>query len=132
MTFTVIPFVVGLGGLIGIWLFRSWEVKRGRRMWEDRRRLLDTTVAEAYRAIVAGDALRTHRARIFALAHSLSHRALTALVLILRTIERPLARISYRMRAAPPKIPAREPSEFLKTLMPEKKNSEGVETPNTL
>jgi hypothetical protein len=123
-----IILAVGLGGLVGFWFLRLWETRRGVRLWEERRRALDTAVSEAYRAVVAGDALVTHRMHIFAVIHSLSHRALTVLVILLRTIERPLARISHRMRMSPPKVATREPSDFLKTLTPEKKSADTTDT----
>jgi hypothetical protein len=129
MFFSIIPFVVGAGGLTGFWCFRLWEAKRGVRVWDTRRRALDAAVGNAYHALVAGDALAAHRLRIFALVHAITHRSLAWFVDILRAVERPLARVSYRMRMAPPKAPAREPSEFLKTITPEKKSTE---TPDTL
>lgn len=126
--YSSIILAVGFGGLVGFWFFRLWEARRGVRLWEERRRALDTLVSEVYQVVIAGDALAGYRARIFSFMHSLSHRALTALVILLRTIERPLARVSYRMRMAPPKTPTREPSEFLKTLTTEKKSTDTTDT----
>lgn len=129
MILGVIPFVAGIIGLVGFWCFRVWEARRFEhgtpRLWDDTRKDLDVAVATAYQAVATGDALRAGRTRLFALVHAASHRALLALVALLRAIERPLARHSYRMRMMPPKPPTREPSEFLKTITPEKKSETG-------
>ena len=119
----IIPFVLGLAGLVGFWFVREREEQRGTRLAESHRATLDRVVAEAYHTLVAGDALHTHRLRFFALVHNVSHRVVIALVAALRAVERPLARVSHRMRMEPPKSP-REPSEFLKTITPDKKTTD--------
>jgi hypothetical protein len=128
----VVPFAAGLFGLAGFWFLRTWEVRRGLRLWEGRREELDKTVADAYRGYIAGDALHVHRARFFAFIHTLTHQAVVALVALLRAVERPLARLSYRMRIAPPPAPNRQPSEFLKTLASEKSEATDAPSADTL
>lgn len=122
MVVSTILFGAGLLGLVGFWYLRVWEERRGARLMASPRAAWDARFAKAHEAMVRGDFARTARAALLAALHSLSHRALASLVALLRAIERPLARISHRMRVPPPTSPPREPSEFLKTITPDKQN----------
>lgn len=122
MVLGIVPFVLGLAGFVGFVVVRMWEARRGARIVETHRASLDATVASLWRTLVVGDPGVMLRHQALALAHALSHRTLASFATLLRTIERPIARISHRMRMMPPKAPTREPSEFLKTITPEKRD----------
>jgi hypothetical protein len=56
-----------------------------------------------------------------AIVHELTHFLVRVAVEVVRAIERPLAKLSYKMRVSAPKSGMAPVSEFLKTLTPEKK-----------
>ena len=117
----LIPFIIGLLGTISFVFFRLWEVRRTRRFFENYRALLDRMTERLYGILVFGEIPRHYRTRLALVVRSLSHRAVHSAVLALRALERPLARVSHRMRMSAAES-EREPSDFLKTITPQKKD----------
>ncbi len=115
-----------LGAFFG---FRWWEEKRGVRLFQDSRAVVDTRVAHVYEAIVRGEIPSSWRQSFAAWLHVLTHRVVVLLVEALRTIERPLTRLSYRMRMQKPSSNGKEVSPYLKSIVPEKKAGSDGTTP---
>ncbi len=74
-----------------------------------------------YRAAVMGNIPEEYRLAVMRFLHTLAHDTVVFLVEGLRALERPLTRLSYRMRQTAPTPNGKEPSAFLKTITPEKK-----------
>jgi hypothetical protein len=74
-----------------------------------------------YKAAVLGSIPEKYRLAAVALLHSLAHDAVVFAVEALRSLERPLARLSLRLRQSAPRPSGKEPSPFLKTIAPEKR-----------
>jgi hypothetical protein len=112
-----IPFFVSLGLLIAFVWYRMWEERQPVKFMNAEREAADYTVLNLYRKAVMGDIPAHFRMRLVRLAHELSHLVIVFTVEILRALERPLARLSYRMRRATiSSANGKEPSAFLKTL----------------
>jgi len=119
MTF-IILFLVAFTLLAMFIAFRVFEEKRQVRLWGKARRALDEKVTEAYEAAVTGSIPRHYRIRFLAFLQQAFHELVLFLVAMLRAIERPLTRLSYRMRMAASNTKKKEVSPFLKTIAPEK------------
>ena len=90
------------------------------RVYADMRAQLDTFAEELWRAAVLGGIPLSWRQRAQAIVHELGHESVHAAVTVLRSIEAPLSRLSYRMRVSAPKTGAAPVSEFLKTITPDR------------
>ena len=122
MLFGVVPFVLGLSGIVLYALWRSIEIRRQSRAFEATRARLDVFATRLYRLFVFGELPATYRARLAKFAQSVAHSTVMFLVSMLRAVERPLSRLSHRMRV----IRAKEnkppdSSSFLKTLSSSKR-----------
>ncbi|MDO8523974.1 MAG: hypothetical protein Q7R74_01960 [bacterium] len=115
-----VTFLIALALLVAFVVFRFWEEKRGVRLFAEKRAAADTVVAEMYRAAVMGNIPAEYRIAVIRFLHTLAHDTVVFLVEGLRAVERPLTRLSYRMRQSAPASNGKEPSAFLKTITPEK------------
>ena len=112
--------------LVALYLgFRVFEHSRGTMLFKKKRGELDTQIEHLYHALVMGSIPIEWRFQFISLLHTLSRRSVQIAVEILRAIERPLARLSYRMRTYAPKANGKEVSAYLKTIIIDKKNSTG-------
>ncbi|MES2014239.1 MAG: hypothetical protein V4437_00290 [Patescibacteria group bacterium] len=100
--------------------FRTWEEKKGVRLFAHARSAVDAEVTRLYEVAVTGSIPRQYRARFFAALQAGIHRVVITLVAGLRAAERPLTRLSFRMRMASSKANKKEVSSFLKTIAPDK------------
>ena len=120
-----IPLFASIALLVAFFLFREWEEKRGRKAWAPARLEADRRVADLYNKMVMGSIPQSWREAVIAFLHQATHTVVVWTVAGLRAAERPLARLSYRMRQQAPAGTGKGPSEFLKT-MSEKKNGNGT------
>jgi hypothetical protein len=120
--------LVFLGAFLG---FRVWEEKKGVRLLEEKRYLLDSQVSVLYRAMVMGSIPVEWRMYAIHFFHWISHRLVVTAVETLRAIERPLTRLSYRLRTRVPKSNGKEVSSFLKTITPERSEGKGTGNSNS-
>jgi hypothetical protein len=116
-----VTFFLSLILLLAFLALRFFEEKRGYRAWAGVRTKADRVVSDMYKAAVMGSIPVEYREAFARFLHSLAHDSLLFLVESLRAIERPLTRLSYRMRQSAPASTDKTPSEFLKTITPEKK-----------
>jgi hypothetical protein len=126
-----ITFFVSLVLLVGFIAFRFFEERRGVRVWAHARTEADVVVAAAYQSAVTGNIPSEYRDATLHFLHALAHDLIVFLVEGLRAIERPLMRLSYRMRRSAPAAHGHEPSAYLKTITPEKRQ-ESAETTDTV
>lgn len=117
-----IPLVTSIVLLGAFVAFRLWEEKRGKKFFADARAEGDEIVSDLYRAAVMGNIPHRYRHMLLAFLHNLTHAGVVLAVAVLRAIERPLSRFSYRLRQRAPGVTKKEPSAFLKTITPEKKD----------
>lgn len=118
--FAAYTFIVAFV-LLGVFIvFRVWEEKRGVRVWASLRKDADEQVVEVYRSAITGSIPQHYRIRLFAFLRNAIHELVLLLVATLRAVERPLTRISYRMRMSASNTNKKEVSPFLKTIVPEK------------
>ncbi|PIR84958.1 hypothetical protein COU15_03330 [Candidatus Kaiserbacteria bacterium CG10_big_fil_rev_8_21_14_0_10_45_20] len=123
-----IPFITGLIGITAFVLFRLWEAQRTERFFEQARKSLDSVAERLYRVMVFGEIPRHYRTKTATVLRFFSHHAIHTAVLALRSIERPLTRMSHRMRMSSSES-KQEPSDFLKTITPDKKDGKsGVDS----
>jgi len=121
-----ITFFVSLVLMIAYVLFRMEEEKRGVKVWAHAREEADQHVLHAYRTAVMGDIPHHFRTEFLKLGHAISHAIVVLAVQVLRAIERPLSRLSHQMRRNAPVGNGKEPSQFLKTITPDKKKEDGT------
>lgn len=113
----IVPFAVGFFGLVCFVCFRIYESTRNERFFARARGRLDVRVLRFYRTLVLGDIPHTYRARARSAAKKAIHTVVVAAVSLLRSLERPLVRASFRMRRERMENQAsRDPSPFLKDI----------------
>lgn len=122
-----VTFFICLFLLVAFIAFRFWEEKRQMRLFAHARATADTVVSGMYQAAVMGSIPEEYRIALARFLHSLAHETIVFLVEGLRAVERPLTRLSLRMRQNVPSTKGREPSAFLKNIVPEKKNGTSPE-----
>ncbi|MEK7063248.1 MAG: hypothetical protein AAB955_00985 [Patescibacteria group bacterium] len=115
-TFILITAAVLLGAFV---TFRIVEHKRGVRLFEVSRAALDVHALILWNDLVTGGVPLKWRHSAKVIAHQATHGGLQSLVILLRAAERPLARLSYKLRVSAPKAGGREVSQYLKTITPE-------------
>ncbi len=120
----VIVFALSLTLLSAFIAFRLWEEYRGVRLYGEAREHADQRVSMVYEHLVTRDIPVEWRMRLLQFFHFASHRLVVIAVETLRAIERPLARLSYRLRTRVPKANGQEVSPFLKTMSVERKNEQ--------
>lgn len=113
--------LVALCAMAGIFAVRRVELVRGTRFFEPVRASFDTWATDVWSALVMGGIPVSWRSYVRAVAHDLTHLLVRVAVEVVRAIERPLAKLSYKMRVSAPKSGVAPVSEFLKTLTPDKK-----------
>lgn len=117
MALSLTLFILGTVGTIAFIGTRLIEERRGARFFDAARLKLDKGAAKMYRVMVFGEIPRGYRKTLFSFINTFLHKAVRALVLGLRALERPLVRLSHRMRVSA-REPKGEPSAFLKTIRP--------------
>lgn len=113
--------LVALCAILGVLSVRRVEEARGVRYFDTARRSLDARAEVVWEALVLGGIPVSWRSYVRAALHDLTHLLVRIAVEVVRAIERPLARLSYKMRISAPKSGVAPVSEFLKILTPEKK-----------
>ncbi len=121
----LIPFIVSLLLMAGYIAFRMHEEKKGFMLFATARAKADEAVLGAYRAAVTKDIPSHFRVFLIHAAHYVTHAVVVLAVQVLRAIERPLARFSYRLRRNIPVANGKAPSDFLTTIKPAKPSSDG-------
>lgn len=118
----LIPFVVGLAGILLFVGVRFFENKRGARFFGPLRESLDASTVRIYRALVLGDIPRSYRKHVLHALRRAVHSFVVFLATLLRRIERMLSRAGHSLRPTrAERSQDRNPSQFLKTITPEKK-----------
>ncbi len=108
----------------------AWETSRSIRLFKETRAVWDVRVLSVYRAVVSGGIPTEWRMGARALLHAATHSLVVFLVESLHAIERPLIKLSHRLRTHTPSGNGKAVSPFLKTLTPEKKNGNGTTSKN--
>ncbi|TAJ14803.1 hypothetical protein EPO56_01790 [Patescibacteria group bacterium] len=121
MIFSVSLFLLSSTLLTGFIVFRLWEEKRGHRLWALKREHADHVVTDMYHRAITGNVPYRYRTAFIVFLQKGIHEVVLLLVAGLRSIERPLTRLSYRMRMAVPQPKGKEVSSFLRTIVPRKK-----------
>lgn len=121
MIFSVSLFLLSSTLLAGFFVFRLWEEKRGHRLWATKREHVDHVVSDMYHRAVTGNVPYRYRTAFIVFLQKSIHEGVLLLVAGLRSIERPLTRLSYRMRMSVPQPKGKEVSSFLRTIVPRKK-----------
>lgn len=127
-----IVLAVGLVLTFSFILFRVWEVRRGVRIYNERRLLVDQWAERVFETLVLGGVPLSWRKYAVAVVHEISHEAVRLMVVIIRAAEKPLVRLSYRLRVSAPKTGAQPVSEFLRTIAPDKQAATSQKTPSTI
>lgn len=117
----LVLIVVALTAILGVLWFRRIEETRGQRFFDEVRTTFDVWAADVWRVLVMGGIPMAWRSYVRAVVHDVTHLLVRVAVEVVRAIERPLAKLSYKMRVSAPKSGAAPVSEFLKILTPEKK-----------
>ncbi len=131
----VVPAIVlgvGLVLALSFIVFRMWEVRSGVRIYNARRQRLDQWAERVYETMVLGGVPLSWRRYAVAVVHEISHEAVRLMVAIIRAVEKPLVRLSYRLRVSAPKTGAQPVSEFLRTIAPDKQAATSQKTPSTI
>lgn len=121
--------IVFLVGVVGLLLFPGvlmFEAHRGTRFFDTGRARLDRITRRAYRMLVFGEIPHTYRFYLVRTFRLVTHRVIVGAVSLLRALERPLSRMSHRMRRSN-EVTLRAPSPFLQTISP-KTNKNHKET----
>lgn len=118
MTIGFILFLTGLVCLVVVSVFFAWEARRGTRVCAAARERGDRAVRVVYRTLVFGEIPHVYRTSFVARLRRALHQVVHSLILLLRAIERPLARFSRRMTYSEriTAHDARTPSPFLKDM----------------
>ena len=127
-----VTFLIALVLLVAFVFFRFWEQKRGVKVWADARNTADEVVSDMYTSAVLGSFPHKYRIAFLNFLHTLLHDSVVFAVESLRALERPLTRLSYRLRQSAPSANGKEPSAFLKNLVSEKKPEESSGTTDTV
>jgi hypothetical protein len=126
-----VTFFISLGLLLAFFAFRIWEEKRGVRHFSRMRLSADETVRDMYQGAITGSIPRRYRVAFIAFLRRIAHESVIFLVESLRSVERPLTRLAYRMRMAAPNAKKKPVSPFLKTIAPEKTDETGEDVKTT-
>ena len=113
----LLALVAGLA-LISV---RRYETTRGVRYFENARTAFDAYAEALWATLVLGGIPMSWRSFMRSVGHEVSHSTVRLAVETIRAVERPLARLSYKMRVSAPKGNTAPVSDFLRTLSPEKK-----------
>jgi len=111
-------FFVGFVGLVAFVGFLMWERTRGARVLNGMRTQGDRIATRAYRTLVFREIPNAYRHNVIISVRQVTHRAVNALIMFLRTVEKPLARMSSRMHRMQEVGDGgkRTPSPFLKDI----------------
>ncbi len=113
--------LIALCAILAVVTVRRVETARGARYFDATRTVLDRRALEFWEALVMGGIPVSWRSYARAIMHDTAHLLVRLAVETVRALERPLVKLSYKMRVTAPKSGAAPVSEFLKTLSPEKK-----------
>ncbi len=113
--------LIALSAILGFFSLRRYETAHGIRFLNAQRSVLDERALELWRTMVLGGVPLSWRNYVKALIHSATHFGVQSAVEAVRALERPLARLSYKMRVSAPKGGGAPVSNFLRTITPEKK-----------
>lgn len=104
--------------LLGVFIvLRLLEEKRGTRfIMPSVRASLDVYATRWYDLAVTGSIPAEYRARVLMFFRQTLHSVVVLIVAGLRAVERPLTRLSYKMRMAASHTGTKEVSSFLKTM----------------
>ncbi len=119
MLIATILLAASLSLLAAFSAFCVAEERVGRRLFAPTRERLDVYATELWQALVMGGVPMRWRQEVLRAAHTAVHTGVHVAVAALRAAERPLARLSYKMRVSAPKGNGKQVSEFLRTITPE-------------
>jgi len=119
-----IPFFSALVLLVGFIAFHAWELSRGKRIFDSYRTKVDEKVSRLYHDLVVYEIPESWRIAVVVFLHKVTHQIVVVSVNLLQAIERPLSRLSNRMRTRPPSTEAGEVSQYLKNIVPDKKKND--------
>ncbi len=108
---------------LGLWMERA----AGKKVFSETRAGFDNAIAAFFNSAVLGGVPNEWRDQFVKSTHDVIHLMVQVGVSVLRALERPLSRLSYRMRMRQPQATATEVSEFLKTITPERRGGDLVE-----
>lgn len=97
-------------------LFRFFEETRGVRLFAQERSMADESALRLYRTLITGNLSAEYRVKVARFFRETLHRLVVLIVEGLRAVERPLTRLSYKMRMSTTSSPTKEVSSFLKTI----------------
>lgn len=117
----LILLLIALSAMLGFLSLRRVEVARGVRYFDTGRTLLDSRAEELWVKLVTGGVPLSWRHFASVVLHDLGHLGVHTAVEVVRAMERPLAKLSYKMRVSAPKSGNAPVSDFLRTITPEKK-----------
>lgn len=113
--------LIALSAMLAFVSMRRMEVARGVRFFEDKRAVLDAQAEVLWSRLVRGGVPLSWRRYVGVVLHDVTHLSIHGAVELVRAVERPLAKLSYKMRVSAPKSGGAPVSDFLRTITPEKK-----------
>lgn len=116
-----ILLVIALTAILGFLSLRRYEVAHGVRFLETQRSMLDMRAVTLWRMLVLGGIPLSWRTYVRSIVHDLTRLGVHSAVELVRAVERPLAKLSYKMRVSAPKSGSAPVSSFLRTITPDKK-----------
>ena len=117
----LIIILVALSAMLGFLSLRRLEVARGMRYFDTERAVLDQHAEIMWMKLIHGGIPLSWRTYAGVILHDITHLGVHSAVELVRAVERPLARLSYKMRVSAPKGGGAPVSNFLRTITPEKK-----------
>lgn len=120
MTSALVVIILALSAGLAFVSMRRFEESRGIRLFNERRVALDSYASSLWEALVLGGIPVAWRKHAALLIHGVTHEGVRQAVEVVRAVERPLARLSYKMRVSAPKGAGAPVSDFLKTITPDK------------
>lgn len=121
MVAPLVLMLIALSAIAGFLSMRRLELARGARFFEAERSVLDVRAEVLWTRLVEGGIPLSWRSYVRAVLHDLTHLVVHSAVEVVRAVERPLAKLSYKMRVSAPKSGSAPVSSFLRTITPEKK-----------
>jgi hypothetical protein len=121
MTGPLVLILVALMAMLTLISVRRYETAKGMRFFDSYRETFDVYAAQLWVGVVLGGIPVSWRTYARAVVHDVTHTGVRLAVEVIRAIERPLARLSYKMRVSAPKGAGAPVSDFLRTITPEKK-----------
>lgn len=117
----LVIILIALSAMLGFLSLRRLEVARGVRYFDTERAVLDQHAEVIWAKLIHGGIPLSWRVYAGVILHDVTHLGVHSAVELVRAVERPLARLSYKMRVSAPKGGGAPVSNFLRTITPDKK-----------